>query len=98
MKFWCAMLLVLMLISATVFPVFAANDGAVDEWDDYPRGDVNCDNSVNARDYLMLKRAVLQRYTLKGDEIINADVNLDGRVDARDYLVLKRVVLGSYSF
>ncbi|MBP5231203.1 MAG: bacterial Ig-like domain-containing protein [Clostridia bacterium] len=59
-------------------------------------GDVNFDGTVNARDYMILKRAVLLTYSLTGDQREAGDVLTDGIVNARDYMLLKRVVLGTY--
>lgn len=100
MKFLYVFLTMLILLALAVVPVIAENDGPVDHWgdDEIVRGDVNCDNKVDARDYMMLKRAVLRTYQLQENEARNADVNLDGSVDSRDYMILKRVVLRTYKF
>ncbi len=58
-------------------------------------GDVNMNGKIDARDYLLLKRAFFKTYTLQcSDEI--ADVNGNGKLDARDYLLLKRAFFGTY--
>lgn len=59
-------------------------------------GDVNSDTEVDAKDYMMVKRHVLQTYTLSAAEMSMADLNGDGDVTARDYMVLKLIVLGRY--
>ncbi len=59
-------------------------------------GDVNLDDAVDAKDYMMLKRHVLGTYALSERQQLAADVNMDGTVNAKDYLMLKRMVLGSY--
>lgn len=59
-------------------------------------GDLSGDEGISSTDYLMLKRAVLDTFTLSEDQRAAADVNNDGSVNATDYLMLKRVVLGTY--
>lgn len=58
-------------------------------------GDINGDGKVDAKDYALLKRAVLGSLKLEPVEERAADVNGDGKVDAKDYTLLKRVVLGT---
>ena len=60
------------------------------------RGDVNLDGKIDAKDYMMLKRAILGTHTLKEEQLFGADVNGDGARNARDYLMLKRHVLGTF--
>ena len=62
----------------------------------YETGDVNCDGSVNATDYIMLKRAVLGTYTLSEESKETADINGDETINQTDYLMLKRAILGTY--
>ncbi len=59
------------------------------------RGDVNQNEKIDARDYLLLKRAFFKTYKLTCDDRI-ADINNNGRLDARDYLLLKRMFFGTY--
>ncbi len=59
-------------------------------------GDVNLNGKIDARDYLLLKRAYFGTFTLDcADEI--ADINGNGKIDARDYLLLKRAYFGTYT-
>lgn len=54
-------------------------------------GDVNTDNTVNSKDYALLKR-----YLLSIDSGINmkaSDLNGDGRINSTDYSILKRFLL-----
>jgi len=60
-------------------------------------GDVNGDNNVGSKDYMMLKRYVLGTFSLKDNQLANADINGDGKVNSKDYMMLKRIVLGTYS-
>ncbi len=62
--------------------------------DYYIVGDVDGDEEVNAKDYMMLKRAVLGTYTL--NKSAAADIDGDGNVNAKDYMMLKRKVLGTF--
>ncbi len=59
------------------------------------KGDVNMNGKIDARDYLLLKRAFFKTFTLQcSDEI--ADINDNGKIDARDYLLLKRAFFKTY--
>ena len=69
----------------------------INTWRRMWRGDINIDGSVNAKDYLLVKRAVLKTYTLTAPELERADVNVDEKLDAKDYLLLKRAALGTYT-
>ena len=60
-------------------------------------GDVNNNGGIDATDYLMAKRTVLETYNASEIERSVADVNKSGGVDATDYLMIKRHVLGTYS-
>ncbi len=58
-------------------------------------GDVNLNGKIDARDYLLLKRAYFGTYTLTNNSA--GDINRNGKIDARDYLLLKRAYFGTYS-
>ncbi|MBR4951004.1 MAG: hypothetical protein IKZ23_03530, partial [Clostridia bacterium] len=60
------------------------------------RGDINQNGKIDARDYLLLKRAYFGTYALTCDEAV-ADLNNNGKIDARDYLLLKRMYFGSFT-
>lgn len=59
-------------------------------------GDISGNGEVDVRDYMLLKRYVLQTIELTECQISAADVNCDGGVDARDYMMLKMIVLGKF--
>ncbi|MBR5278835.1 MAG: hypothetical protein IKU23_06185 [Clostridia bacterium] len=59
-------------------------------------GDVNMNGKIDARDYLLLKRAYFGTYTLQCQMSV-ADINGNGKIDARDYLLLKRAYFGTYT-
>ncbi|MBR5278120.1 MAG: DUF1906 domain-containing protein [Clostridia bacterium] len=61
------------------------------------RGDINQNGKIDARDYLLLKRAYFGTYDLNNVTTLLADVNENGTVDARDYLLLKRAYFGTYT-
>ena len=63
---------------------------------DYVIGDANGNGKIDARDYLLLKRAYFGTYTLTCDLEV-ADINGNGKIDARDYLLLKRAYFGTYT-
>lgn len=59
-------------------------------------GDVNGDGKVNARDYLLAKRAFLKSATLTAPEERAVLVSGSSAPSSRDYLVIKRHYLGTY--
>ena len=59
-------------------------------------GDINGNGKIDARDYLLLKRAYFGTYTLTCAPEA-ADINGNGKIDARDYLLLKRAYFGTYT-
>ena len=59
-------------------------------------GDINQNGKIDARDYLLLKRAYFGTYTLTCPQEV-ADINGNGKIDARDYLLLKRAYFGTYA-
>ncbi len=61
-------------------------------------GDVNGDGVVNPKDYMMIKRYVLDTYELTGAPLAAADVNVSLKVDAKDYMMVKLYVLDKYDF
>ncbi|MBR5279178.1 MAG: dockerin type I repeat-containing protein, partial [Clostridia bacterium] len=72
------------------------NDGEPEPEPDYVIGDANGNGKIDARDYLLLKRAYFGTYTLTCDLEV-ADINGNGKIDARDYLLLKRAYFGTYT-
>lgn len=63
---------------------------------DFVVGDVNGNGKIDARDYLLLKRAYFGTYTLTCADAVS-DINGNGKIDARDYLLLKRAYFGTYT-
>lgn len=62
----------------------------------YKLGDVNLDGTINAKDYVILKRNVLTGFPqLNSLQLLAADVTLDKTINAKDYVKLKRYVLGT---
>ena len=59
-------------------------------------GDLNGDRKVNANDYMLLKRFVLDTYSPPVIDYKVWDINADGHINSIDYMLLKRVVLGTY--
>ncbi len=76
--------LMLVMVTSTIFSASAA-----------AKGDVNSDGSVNATDYLLVKRYVIGTKTLSSSQKTSADMDSDGDVDRVDYIMLKRTVLGT---
>ena len=59
-------------------------------------GDITEDGKINALDYMMVKRYVLNTCNLTEAQVVLADVNGDSKVNAVDYMMLKRHVLGTF--
>ena len=59
-------------------------------------GDLYGNGSIDAADYLLLKRYCLGTFKLTDAQKAVADVNKDGTIDAHDYMLVKRHVLGTY--
>ena len=92
--------LAVLLLLCPALTVLADNEGPMDEFDDETplRGDASGDGKVSAMDYMLVKRHVLRKTELTGENLIAADVNGDGKVNPYDYMILKRVVLGKGEF
>jgi len=79
-------------IDATIFCT-----GEVTEFEkDFLKGDINMNGKIDARDYLLLKRAYFGTFTIECPQEV-ADINGNGKIDARDYLLLKRAYFGTYT-
>ncbi len=59
-------------------------------------GDLNGDGTVDSLDYLIVKRACFNTYTLTAEEKATADINEDGEVTSFDYLLIKRIAFNTY--
>ncbi len=57
------------------------------------KGDVNGDGEIDSTDVTLLKRYLLRKTSLTGDNFSNADTNGDGEVDSTDLTLLKRYIL-----
>ncbi len=64
--------------------------------DEYDIGDVNADGDINQFDYLLVKRAYFDTYTLTAEQEKRADCNYDNTVNQFDYLLLKRHYFETY--
>ncbi len=60
-------------------------------------GDINDNGKIDARDYLLLKRAYFHTYDLDARATAAGDINGNRSIDARDYLLLKRLYFGTYT-
>ena len=66
------------------------------EQDEILLGDVDGDGTLNAKDYMMLKRHILGTFAVDEEFLPNADIDGDGTLNAKDYMMLKRHILGTY--
>ena len=60
------------------------------------RGDVDHSGTIDALDYMLLKRHVIGTFKLTDEQQLLGDIDRDGKLDALDYMLLKRHVLGTY--
>lgn len=56
-------------------------------------GDVNRDHSLDAIDYIIVKKLILGSVTLSKEQSKVADVDFSGETDSIDYLLIKCAVL-----
>lgn len=70
----------------SLYPEDCAHDG-------HDRGDLTGDGVIDARDYILAKRAVLGTYQLTAEQRTAMDVDENGKVGTRDYILIKRHVM-----
>ena len=58
-------------------------------------GDVNLDDKVNALDYVVIKKYILNNQNLSQNAKYAADMNSDGNINAKDYVILRKKILSS---
>ncbi|MBQ3934708.1 MAG: hypothetical protein II715_02725 [Clostridia bacterium] len=61
-------------------------------------GDINLDGQMRSVDYMLLKRSLLNTYSMTKAQSNRADLNGNGRVEGSDYMLLKRVILKTYDY
>lgn len=57
------------------------------------KGDINDDNTINALDYIILRKYILKTVTLTTNQQEIADINSDGTINAADYISLRKMIL-----
>lgn len=62
----------------------------------YDIGDVDGLNGVTTKDYLLIRKHLLNKNVLEDDQKTRADVNGDGVITAADYNVIRRIIMGTY--
>lgn len=62
----------------------------------YEIGDVDGLNGVNSRDYLLIRKHLLNSPALEDDKKTRADVNGDGSITPADYNAIRRIIMGTY--
>lgn len=89
-----SLLLCLLLLSVSALPAFPTSA----EPDFVLRGDANGDGELDALDYILIKKNVLNGTPLSVRGFLAADVNDDGEIDATDYFRVRKVIMGTASF
>lgn len=59
-------------------------------------GDVNGDGKINSTDFMQVRKAYLNLFTLTSMNSLSADVNFDGKVNSTDFMQIRRHYLGLY--
>lgn len=70
-----------------------ANGGASPYQNEYARGDINMDGSVDSFDLTMLRKYLNNNYT-NNMNLVNCDFNFDGNINSNDLTSLSRFLLG----
>lgn len=65
-------------------------DVAMEAYQKLWTGDVNFDETIDAFDYILVKRQCMDTVTLSEKQLLSADVNGDGSIDKFDYILIKR--------
>ena len=56
-------------------------------------GDVNSDGKVNATDYILVRKHILNMSLLNSSNIKKADVNNDGKINSADYIAIRKIII-----
>jgi hypothetical protein len=56
-------------------------------------GDVNCDDSVNVADIILLNKYLLGMENLTDEQFVKADITGDKKVNIFDLVILKRILI-----
>ncbi len=59
----------------------------------YTSGDVNADGTVNASDYILIRKYLLNKTDFDNVKIKLADVNNDNKISAIDYIMIRKIIL-----
>lgn len=76
----------------SIFSFITANA----EFITYRVGDVDNNNVIDVSDYILIKRACLNTYTLDSTQQTCADIDKNNSVDTKDYVLLKRHCLKTF--
>lgn len=94
-KVWTFVVVLAMLFSTMVYmpAVTAASGSSVEATSGVLYGDYNKDNSVDAIDFALLKKHLLDQ--AQTDSMGYMDLNVDSTIDVLDFAVLKKYLLGT---
>ncbi len=59
-------------------------------------GDADLNGTVDAVDYILVKRHCFGAFTLSAMQQLNADVDQNGEIDSGDYTLIKRITFSTY--
>ena len=88
-------ILLVLLVVFFVRKEFSSDNKEIILGDTVVAGDINNDGKVNAADYMLIRRHILNNPALTGTNLSKADLNKDGKVNALDYVLVRKIILGT---
>ena len=56
-------------------------------------GDINNDDKISALDYIIIRKHLMGKELLTGDNLKKADVNKDNKISSLDYVAIRLIIL-----
>lgn len=93
MKKFTAILLALVFVCCSIVSIVAiANETEI------VKGDVTGNGEIDSMDYILVKRAYFETYTLTEEQLEIADLDDSDDLGSLDYILLKRIYFGTYTY
>ena len=92
-KIISALIIIVLALNLSVITAFA--DTAEEEIEArHPQGDVDGNGKIDATDYILIKRHILNISILSAEQFMEADMDANGVINSTDYIIVKRKILG----